>query len=130
MGTAENKELVRNMFAELSKGNAEGFLGKFADDVSFTLMGSTRYSGTCNGKQEAIAKVLGPLTSQLEGLTITPDNLIAEGDYVVVQSRSDGRVKSGGTYNNHYCQIFRIADGKVREFTEYLDTDLVNRTFK
>ena len=31
MGAAENKEIVRNMFAELSKGNPEGFLGKMAD---------------------------------------------------------------------------------------------------
>ncbi len=114
MGTAENKELVRMMFEELSSGNVEGFLGKLADDVRFTLMGTTKYSGACNGKQEAIAKVLGPLTSQLEGLTITPDNIIAEGDYVVVQSRSNGRVKSGGTYNNHYCQIFASRMARCR----------------
>ena len=31
----------------------------------------------------------------------------------------------GGTYNNTYCQVFRIANGKVQEVTEYLDTELV-----
>ena len=73
MGAAENKEIVRNMFAELSKGNPEGFLGKMADDVRFTIIGTTKFSGTCNGKQELISKVLGPLSAQLEGgLTITP----------------------------------------------------------
>jgi len=73
MGAAENKEIVRNMFAELSKGNPEGFLDEMADDVRFTIIGTTKFSGTCNGKQELISKVLGPLSAQLEGgLTITP----------------------------------------------------------
>jgi hypothetical protein len=48
-------------------------------------MGTTRFSGTCNGKQEVINKFLGPLNAQLEaGIIVTPDNLIAEGDFVVM----------------------------------------------
>jgi hypothetical protein len=76
MGIAENKDLVAQHVCR-----------------AFT----TKYSGACNGKQVAIVKVLGPLTPQLDGLTITPDNTIAEGDYLVVQARSHGRVNSGGT---------------------------------
>ena len=130
MSAAENKELVRNMFAELSKGNGQAFLDKMADNVRFTIIGSTKFSGTFNGKQEFVNKVLMPLSSQLEGgLTITPDNFIAEGDYVALQARGNSRTKSGGTYNNTYCQVFRIANGKVQEVTEYLDTELVTRAF-
>ena len=66
MGAAENKEIVRNMFAECPK-DPEGFLGKMADDVRFTIIGTTKFSGTCSGKQELISKVLGPLSAQLEG---------------------------------------------------------------
>ena len=78
MGAAENKQLIRDMFAELSKGNAQAFLGNMADNVRFTIIGTTKFSGTFNGKQELVNKVLTPLTSQLEGgLTITVDNLIA-----------------------------------------------------
>ncbi len=130
MSAAENKEIVRNMFAELSKGNSQAFLEKMADDVRFTIIGTTKYSGTCNGKQELVNKVLMPLSAQLEGgLTITPDNFIAEGDYVALQARGNSRTKSGGTYNNTYCQVFRITDGKVQEVTEYLDTELVTKAF-
>src|SRR5216684_3407634 len=130
MGAAENRELIRNMFAELSKGNADGFLSKLADDVKFTVQGTTKFSGTCNSKQELLTKVLGPLSAQLEGgLTITPDNFIAEGDYVVTQARGKSNTKAGGTYNNNYCQVFRLANGKVQEVTEYLDTELVTKAF-
>lgn len=130
MGAAENKELVRNMFAELSKGNAEAFLGAMADNVRFTIIGTSKYSGTYNGKQEVINKLLAPLGAQIEGgLSITPDNFIAEGDFVAMQARGKAMSKNGKPYNNTYCQIFRIANGKVQEMTEYLDTELVTSAF-
>jgi len=130
MGAAENKQLIQNMFAELSKGNAEAFLGSMADDVRFTIIGTTKYSGTFNGKQELVAKLLGPLTAQLEGgISLTPDNFIAEGDYVAMQARGKATTKTGKSYNNTYCQVFRIAKGKVQEVTEYLDTELVTSAF-
>lgn len=130
MGAAENKELVRNMFAELSKGNADAFLGAMADNVRFTIIGTSKYSGTYNGKQEVINKLLAPLGAQLEGgLSITPDNFIADGDFVAMQSRGKAMSKNGKPYNNTYCQIFRIANGKVQEMTEYLDTELVTAAF-
>ena len=130
MGAAENKQLIRDMFAELSKGNAQAFLGNMADNVRFTIIGTTKFSGTFNGKQELVNKVLTPLTSQLEGgLTITVDNLIAEGDNVVMQGRGKSTTKAGKSYNNTYCQVFRIANGKVQEITEYLDTELVTTAF-
>jgi uncharacterized protein len=130
MGAVENKKLIQDMFAALSKGNAEAFLGNMADDVRFTIIGSTKYSGTCNGKQELISNVLQPLTSQLEGgLEIAVDNLIADGDHVVMQGRGKSRAKNGKAYNNTYAQVFRIANGKVQEVTEYLDTELVTSVF-
>jgi ketosteroid isomerase-like protein len=130
MGAAENKQLIQNMFAELSKGNAEAFLGNMADDVRFTLIGTTKYSGVYNGKQELINKLLAPLTAQLEGgITLTPENFIAEGDYVAMQARGKATTKAGKPYNNTYCQVFRIVNGKVQEVTEYLDTELVTAAF-
>jgi ketosteroid isomerase-like protein len=130
MGAAENKQLIQTMFAELSKGNAEAFLSNMADNVRFTIIGTTKYSGTCNGKQELIQKVLAPLTAQLEGgLTITPENFIADGDYVAMQARGKSTTKTGKSYNNTYCQVFRLANGKVQEVIEYLDTELVTSAF-
>ena len=130
MSAAENKELIRNMMAELGKGNPQAFLGAMADDVRFTIMGTTKFSGTYNGKQDVVNKLLGPLSAQLEGaLTITPDNFIAEGDFVAMLAHGNSKAKNGKSYNNHYCQIFRVANGKVQQITEYLDTELVTSVF-
>jgi uncharacterized protein len=84
MGAGENKKLIETMFAELSRGNGAGYLDRLADDVRFTIMGTTKFSGTFNGKDEVVQKLLTPLMSQLEGgLSITVDGMVAEGDTVV-----------------------------------------------
>ena len=57
------------------------------------------------------------------------DNLIAEGDNVVLQGRGESMTKSGKAYNNTYAQVFRLENGKVQQVTEYLDTELVNAVF-
>ena len=131
MSAAENKQSIRNMWAEASKGNAEGFLNGLADDVRYTIIGTTRFSGTFNGKQELLNRAFVPLLSELEANGgMETDNLIAEGDYVVQQGRGVGRkTKSGEPYNNTYCFVYRLEAGKVSEVTEYCDTELVTRAF-
>jgi ketosteroid isomerase-like protein len=44
---------------------------------------------------------------------------------VVVECRGRVTTTSGSPYNNTNCWVCRIADGKLRELTEYLDTELV-----
>jgi ketosteroid isomerase-like protein len=130
MGAAENKQFISNMFAELSKGNGDAFLNALADDVGFTIIGSTKYSGTFKGKQDLINKLLAPLNAQIEGgMTITPDNLIADGDFVAMQARGKALSKNGRRYDNTYCHVFRFANGKVQQVTEYLDTELITSAF-
>ena len=130
MSATENKEMIRTMFSELGKGNAAAFLDAMSDNLKFTLIGSTRFSGVFNGKQEFTAKVLAPLGAALEnGIAITPDNLIADGEYVAMQSRGEATGKNGRPYNNTYCHVFRIKNGKITEVTEYLDTELVTSVF-
>ena len=57
--------------------------------------------------------------------TNTAIRMIAEEDYVVVECRGRVTTKSGKAYNNQYCYVIRFADGKMRELTEYFDTELV-----
>ena len=130
MGAAENKQLIETMFAELSRGNGAGYLERLTDDVQFTIIGSTKFSGTFDGKQDVVNRLLMPLMGALEGgLEVIPDRLVAEGDTVVVQAHGRSTTKTGKPYNNTYCQVFRIDGGKVKQITEYLDTELVNQAF-
>ena len=129
MGASENKELIRGMFTNLAEG-PEGFLSRIADDVQYTLIGTTSFSGTFNGKADLRKRLFEPLAVALEGsIALSSYNLVAEGDYVVMQAHGKATTKSGKPYNNTYCIVCRIANGKVQQVTEYLDTALVDATF-
>ena len=127
MGAAENKQLVQHIYSELSKGNSKPFVEAMAEDVRWIMMGTTKWSRTYEGKQAVLAELLAPLRAQFAGqYTASATRLIAEGDLVVAEVRGRVTTKAGKPYNNAYCFIFEIAEGKVKEMTEYLDTDLVN----
>jgi hypothetical protein len=128
MGIAENKEVVRQL--REAKG-LEPMLATMADDVRWTIIGTTKYSHVMNGKQEIIDKLLKPIFAQLESMGSNHiDNVIAEGDYVVLQQHATGRTtKSGHSYNNTYCLVYKVIEGKIKEITEYLDTELVTAAF-
>jgi uncharacterized protein len=130
MGSAENKELMRHICDELAKGNSGPFLESMADDFSWTVTGTTKWSRTYEGKQVVLTQLLGPLSSQFASkYTNIADRFIAEGDYVVVECRGQVRTKTGKPYNNTYCWVCRFGEGKLRQLTEYMDTLLVSETF-
>jgi len=128
MSVTENKELVLGFFSDIGDGNIQAALDRMAEDLHFTLIGTTRLSGVFKSRKEFVDRILAPLGAQLEGpLTITTETLIAEGDLVVAQSHGRSATRKGVAYNNTYCHVFRIGDGKIREVTEYLDTELITR---
>ena len=120
-----NKQVMADMFAALSAGDADGFLGPLADDVQWTIHGTTKFSGLYDGKADAAERLLGRLGAQLGGLTVLVDDMVAEGDWVVGRGRGQARTATGQEYDNEYCWWYRIVDGTVVEIIEYLDTELV-----
>ena len=84
-------------------------------------------SGTSRGKQEVIDKLLKPMRARLADgpIVFQPERFIAEGEYVVMQAQGRATALSGKPYNNTYCIVCRIVDGKVKEMVDYIDTELI-----
>lgn len=130
MSAAENKKFIQRVYAELSSGVTESFIENLADNIRWTVIGTTKFSGTIAGKPDVIDKLFNRVESQLGGPTIaTIKNIVAEGDYVVVESSGEVTTKTGKPYNNIYCEIYRFSNGKIQEVTVYLDTALVEAVF-
>ena len=60
----ENKQLIQQVFAELGAGNAQPFTDVLADDVQWTIIGSTKWSKTFAGKAAVLAERPGALADQ------------------------------------------------------------------
>lgn len=126
MTSAHNKQLMQGIFAELSKGNGKPFIDSLADEFCWTITGTTKWSRTYRGKQVVLNELFRPLFAQFAGrYTNAAQRFIAEDDYVVVECRGCVTTKTGKPYNNTYCYVCRLSEGKLQELTEYLDTELV-----
>ncbi|HZP46632.1 MAG TPA: nuclear transport factor 2 family protein [Candidatus Binataceae bacterium] len=131
MGAAENRQLVANAFARWARGEGAAFMELLADDVHWTVIGSTPVSRTYTSKRAFLEGAVQPLSSRLAGpITPTVRDIIAEGDKVVLQWEGRASGKNGTIYAQTYCWVMRFENGKVCEGTAYLDTELITQLWQ
>jgi ketosteroid isomerase-like protein len=130
MAAEGNRDLIADAFAAWADGDSRPFFRLVADDVRWTVIGSTRVSGTYTSKAAFVEGATGPLTEQLaEPIRATVDRVLADGDHVVVQWHGRSVSRSGTPYDQTYCWVLRLEGGRVVEVTAYLDTELVSAMF-
>ncbi len=130
MSIEANKKLVRDFFEAGNQGRGDLMFDMMADHVRWTDIGSHRFAGTYLGKDVVASQLFGPLMGALTaGIRGEIDRLIAEGDMVVTQIRGTAELHDGTPYNNTYCHVIRIENGKIAEVTEYMDTALIDQVF-
>jgi uncharacterized protein len=130
MNSSENKQAVANAYASLAAGNPAPYLDLLGDDVSITVFGDHRFARTFKGKDDIYKNLFGPIREVLDGtIRMNVTNVAAENDTVVVEAQGDARTKDGRDYRNTYCFVLKLANGKITESREYMDTQLVKATF-
>ena len=113
-----NKHLLHHLYTEASEGNGQPLLDSLAEDIEWTIIGSTPLSGAYTGKHEVLDGLLSALCTRLDGRVLFAfDRFIEQGEYVVMQARGRATAVGGAPYNNTYCIVARIVDGKIREMT-------------
>ncbi|MBN6053075.1 nuclear transport factor 2 family protein, partial [Nonomuraea sp. RK-328] len=123
MTAEENKKLLQHVFAETARGNGRPFVDALADDVRWTIIGSTAWSRTYQGRRAVLDELLGPLAAQLAGPNlVSAERFVAEGDLVVVEGRNHSTTRTGRAYPNRYCWVITLRAGRIIEITEYTDT--------
>ena len=123
-------ETIKQVYKGLEAGDPNPLFEMLDDDMQWTIIGSSKYSGTFKGVQDLVDRLISPLHEQLDGhIHITPENFIADGDFVVVQGRGEAKTATGSTYNNVYCFVFEWRGEKVVKVTEYADTELITTAF-
>jgi hypothetical protein len=133
MSAADNKKLMQEIFA--AAGNPDPavrdrslFVASLADDAKWTVTGQYSWSGTFTGKQSILNDLHGHVRSRLvERARTIAHRFIADGDCVVVEARGDNVTKAGVRYDNDYCLVFRLENGRIKEVREYCDSVLTER---
>ena len=128
MSTTANKQLLQHIYAALAEGDRKPFVDALADDFTWIIKGTGPWAGEWRGKAVAREQLFAPLFAQFEGrYTNSASRFIAEGDTVVVECQGNVATKSGQRYDNTYCLIYTLENGKLKQAVEYMDTALAER---
>jgi ketosteroid isomerase-like protein len=75
-----------------------------------------------NEGKEAVLQALGQIGENFEKFHVSPDELVEEGDTVVVLSHLDGKTKSGTEVKLPAVEIWRMSEGKATRVQSLVDT--------
>jgi ketosteroid isomerase-like protein len=133
MSAATNKKLMQDIFAASASPDPAVrdralFFASLADDVRWVVTGQYSWSRTFSGKDAILNDLHGHVRSRLVERTRTvAHRFVAEGDIVVVEAKGDNVTREGVRYDNDYCLVFRLEDGKIKEIREYCDSVLTEK---
>lgn len=123
--TQSTRRLLQHIFDGLARGDSRAFTDSLSEDFRWTLTGSTAWSRTYSGRQEVMQELMRPLFANFASrYTNTALRIIADGEWAAVECRGQVQTRSGQPYNNQYCWVCRVQDGRLAEVIEYMDTQL------
>ncbi len=130
MSNPTNKQRMQDIFSEMKKGNLAPLIDAMAGDIEWSWMGTENWSHTFKGKESVVNELLAAVQATLtEPFDVVPHRFIADGDFVVIEHTGKNTTPDGRPYHNRYCWVCRFSNGKIRELREYMDTELVTKTF-
>ena len=128
----ENIKVVQQAYDNFKQGNIDGVLALIADDVDWRLpkMENVRISGTRQGRAQ-VQQFFGMVGEDQEPLQFEPREYIANGDRVVALGHYKWNVKrTATTFESDFAHVFRVKNGRIIAFDEYLDTAAANAAYK
>jgi ketosteroid isomerase-like protein len=128
--TEQNKSIVREVLEVFSTGDVPGILDRLHDDATWWVSGKVEGFAGTRTKAEMGTLLEGVVALYKQGaLRLTPLEMVAEGDRVVVEAEGYAELNNGRVYNPQSVLIFQIAGGKVKSVKEYLDTQHASDVF-
>ena len=131
MGVQENVQVVKDLSAAFGRGDIQGLLALFAEDIEWIVPGEgLPLAGTYRG-HAGVAAFFQKVFEMFEYSSVESREFLADGDLGLVVGFESGRVKATNrTFEGHWVLAFTVRNGKVMNVREYVDTLAVARAFK
>jgi uncharacterized protein len=118
------RAVLESYLAALTAGDIDAIADSFTEDATWTLHGRLPLAGTRAGRTAIIDFLVGAGALYRPGTqTFTFGDITSENDRAVLEWNVRGTAAATGKpYDNDYCGIFIVRDGRIAEVREYLDT--------
>ncbi len=119
----QSVEVAKGIYAAFAAGDVPGVLGAFADQIEWHEAEGMPYGGLHRGGEAVAQNVFGPITEDVEGFAVTPEEFIASGGSVAVVVRYTGTGKvTGKPLDQPAVHVWDIEGDKVARFRQFIDT--------
>lgn len=119
----QNVDLVRGAYEAFGRGDTET-VGSLLAETEWHVAEGMPYGGTYTGAEAIFANVFGPISQDVEGFTVGPDEILDAGEEKVVSLGRYGGRGSNGPVDVPFAHVWTVRDGKIMRFDQYTDTKL------
>ena len=121
----QNKRVVLAFIDAMGKGDPDAAAPCLSPEAYTLAKGYGHFAGVRT--HDTILATIGAFKQLIpEGMSPDIHSVTAEGDRVVVEFEGNCRTVEGKEYNNQYCMVFSMADGKITQVNEYFCTKLAD----
>jgi ketosteroid isomerase-like protein len=129
MDSITTKDIVKNAWKTFGTRDAAQIEAVFTEDAQwFAPPGNA--TGLALGYTEFVldrTTIVRFLSRELHTLFVndvqsTPKSLVAEGAVAVLETHFEGTLANGNRYDNDYCFVIEVKDGRIHRMREYMDT--------
>jgi len=114
----QNKKVVLQFMEGMGTNNPELAAPCLAPDAAAVAKGYGKFAGRRSA--DVMISMIDDFKKMMPtGLRFTILNVIAEGDRVAVEAEGNAVTGQGKPYQNQYCFVFTLENGKIKLVNEY-----------
>ena len=115
--------VVEGAYAAFAEGDVPTVLGAFSDEIEWYEAEGMPYGGLHRGPEAVAANVFGPITQDVDGFAVTPEEFMTAGDSVasVVRYTGTGKV-TGKPLDLTAVHVWDVEGDKIVRFRQFIDT--------
>lgn len=123
-----NESLVQQFFETLGSGDLEALRPLLHPDASWIpMVKNVPGAGVHAPRDTIIDEFLAPVRGIFEDgdPKVIIKNIFAKGSVVCAETKGEGQLRNGNTYDNQYCWVIEIKDDLIFIIREYMDSHYV-----
>jgi ketosteroid isomerase-like protein len=117
-----NADVIEQAYAAFGRGDIPAVLALLDPRVEWSSPRTLPHGGEFHTPAE-VQRFFASIGASWEQLTLDVDRVDEVGDLVVGVVRADGIRRNGKPESYGAVHVFRVRDGKVESFHEYVDAD-------
>ena len=127
-----NLDIIKSTYeGKTSEENGRNLAKYVAEDISWTEAKGFPYAGTYIGLEEIERNVFSRLGSEWLHYKFTPEDYVAEGDYVVAYGTYSGVYKkTDKSIKARVAHLWQLKNGKIISFEQFVDSQIINAAMK